>query len=407
LMSCRVCLELYSAEEKHSPRTLPCGHSFCDSCLVELNKKKGKRVECPTCRASHPVPASGFPTNYEVLAMLESKQSASSSASNAVPGECVECDEPATLFCHSCGDLCAGCSASVHSNAKSHTVCDIRLKPARFCAEHKDEPVKLYCNGCQKLVCALCAGIGNHKGHDMAEIEKAAETQSAIIDQRLNAILNDANTTRAWMDDIKAEQKRLEEEHNEARLKITRSIVAAMENLRTREDQLETELIRITVEKQKKLELLLSEGSKALSTLDSTHKEGSDLLGLDALSRLEVGGSWIRNARDEKMPELFEFKSPALVTEFEPEALYQSMQQWGRIRDQPADYPFGTRVDACDIENKWYAATVLQETEAQVYVRYEGWSSKWNEWIGKKSTRLATFGTKKYAAMPSQKAPAE
>jgi len=347
LMSCRVCLEVYSAEEKHSPRTLPCGHSFCYSCLVELQKKNGKIVECPTCRACHPVAPSGFPTNFDLLEVLES---------------------------------------------------NIWLKPAppRFCAEHKDEPVKLYCKGCQKLACAFCAGIGKHHGHVMVAIDKAAETLFADIGQQFTAILSDVDSTRAWLDDIKAEQKRLEVEQDEAALKITRSIEVSVENLRARERDLKAELALITGERQKQLELQLSEGCKALSILDSTKQEYSNLLVLDELSRLEVGGSWIQKARDVKKPELSEFKFPALVTECEPGPLEDLMLQWGRIGDKPSDYPFGTRVDARDSEDSWYPATVLQQTATQVYVRYDGCASKWNEWIDTESSRLQPFGTQQY-----------
>ncbi len=62
-MSCAVCLELFNSIV-NIPKILPCGHSFCDSCLKKMVTSKYR--QCPTCR----IDFNGrlpFVTNYAMI----------------------------------------------------------------------------------------------------------------------------------------------------------------------------------------------------------------------------------------------------------------------------------------------------------------------------------------------------
>lgn len=69
-LECKVCLETYE-EANRRPRTLPCGHTFCSTCIN--NMLKDGMVSCPTCRTDHnTTDATNFPINYLVEELIAS-----------------------------------------------------------------------------------------------------------------------------------------------------------------------------------------------------------------------------------------------------------------------------------------------------------------------------------------------
>ena len=53
----------------------------------------------------------------------------------------------------------------------------------------------------------------------------------------------------------------------------------------------------------------------------------------------------------------------------------------------------GQWVDARDSVNQWLEATVMETRGAQIYVHYNGWPARWDEWVDSGSHRLAPFRT--------------
>ena len=45
-------------------------------------------------------------------------------------------------------------------------------------------------------------------------------------------------------------------------------------------------------------------------------------------------------------------------------------------------------MDVLDTVHKWYESAILQERDNKFFVHYIGWSSNWDEWIDKNSSRL-------------------
>ncbi|KAF4099524.1 E3 ubiquitin-protein ligase TRIM36 [Onychostoma macrolepis] len=167
--SCSICLELL-----RDPVTIPCGHSYCMSCINECwstTDQKGT-YRCPQCRQtfnSKP-PLNRSTVLAEIMEKLRSTELSESAKSLAGPGE-IACD-----FCS--GEMikavksCLECRASYcethvqpHYNVpalRKHKLVKAAVIPV--CPKH-DKLLEVYCRTDQKCVCMHCL-LDDHKGHD-------------------------------------------------------------------------------------------------------------------------------------------------------------------------------------------------------------------------------------------------
>ncbi|CAL4060316.1 unnamed protein product [Meganyctiphanes norvegica] len=72
---CEVCLEEFD-EDKHSPRSLTCGHSMCTTCITSTLASNKGTLLCPFCRIASTSSltsksAKDFPINYSLLKLLQ------------------------------------------------------------------------------------------------------------------------------------------------------------------------------------------------------------------------------------------------------------------------------------------------------------------------------------------------
>jgi len=64
-----------------------------------------------------------------------------------------------------------------------------------------------------------------------------------------------------------------------------------------------------------------------------------------------------------------------------------------KVRDWK-DFEAGDQLDCLDTEHNWLAATVSEVKEGKIYIHFNGYSSRWDEWVSTDSDRLAKPGTK-------------
>ncbi|XP_058614613.1 tripartite motif-containing protein 16-like protein isoform X2 [Onychostoma macrolepis] len=171
--SCSICLDLLK-----DPVTIPCGHSYCMSCITDCwNQDDQRRVySCPQCRQTF-TPRPALNKNVMLAEMVEKlkktkAQTARAALSYAGPGD-VECDVcmgkkyKAVRSCLMCLNSYCQCHLEQHDSLfkdKKHSLINAsgRLKEM-ICSQH-DRLLEVYCRTDQQCICLLCT-MNEHKNH--------------------------------------------------------------------------------------------------------------------------------------------------------------------------------------------------------------------------------------------------
>nr|XP_022297008.1 tripartite motif-containing protein 3-like [Crassostrea virginica] len=100
---------------------------------------------------------------------------------------CNLCENSALRFCNSCQtDLCLDCVGKhLHEfESLSHDIVPFQHRKIRLvlpeCEFHPGQRCEVHCQQCQTPVCVKCF-TGNHKGHDVVELEEILEKKKEII----------------------------------------------------------------------------------------------------------------------------------------------------------------------------------------------------------------------------------
>ena len=152
-LNCSICLDTYT-----DPKLLQCFHVYCRQCLVPLvdRDQQGQLgLSCPTCRQVTPIPGrgvAGLQSAFLINDLLGIKESLQ------------KVENPAT---------------TPEGAAKDPEI----VKPSiRFCFEHREEELRLYCETCGELVCVQCiVKDGRHHDHDCAVLKKAFDSYKEEI----------------------------------------------------------------------------------------------------------------------------------------------------------------------------------------------------------------------------------
>ncbi|XP_009297009.2 E3 ubiquitin/ISG15 ligase TRIM25-like [Danio rerio] len=171
--SCLICLDLLK-----DPVAIPCGHSYCMSCISgcwDQDEKKGV-YSCPQCRHTFsPRPALGKNTMLDEAARPAQHNS-----------ESVECDictgdkNKAVKSCLVC--LESYCQTHFESHEefhsrKRHKVTDATGRLQEMICPQHDRLLEMYCRTDQRCICILCL-MNEHKTHEtVLPAEERAEKQ--------------------------------------------------------------------------------------------------------------------------------------------------------------------------------------------------------------------------------------
>uniref|UniRef100_UPI0037E8DA9E tripartite motif-containing protein 16-like n=1 Tax=Semicossyphus pulcher TaxID=241346 RepID=UPI0037E8DA9E len=204
---CSICLDLLK-----DPVTIPCGHSYCKSCIEGCwdQKEEEGKYSCPQCRENFsPRPALRRNNMLaEVVEMLKrtgaQQASPSAAAEAAAEASAAEaCAGPADVAC----DFCCGTNpnrATMSCLTCVVSYCPAHLEPHysvpalkkhqlvsatiplqdKMCAKH-NKLMEVYCKTDRKCICYLCV-IDEHKSHSTvsAATERDEQQKELTVSQK-------------------------------------------------------------------------------------------------------------------------------------------------------------------------------------------------------------------------------
>ncbi len=186
VISCPICCENYEETGDRVPRALPCQHTFCEHCLLQL-LKGGLQVKCPECRQEHPAEngVKTFQQSRLMLVLLRSQRKVA--PENVQPEVSDDDDQPDE-------DRCAN-----HNKRAS-----------LFCVEES----------CHKPICTNCL-VEDHNGHHCTNITEVKARRREAQRKAHDAFSKQAKSVAAYLNELKQKVSRAQkyaDEHNDSAL---------------------------------------------------------------------------------------------------------------------------------------------------------------------------------------------
>uniref|UniRef100_A0A8D3E0J8 Tripartite motif-containing protein 16-like n=1 Tax=Scophthalmus maximus TaxID=52904 RepID=A0A8D3E0J8_SCOMX len=261
--SCSVCLDLLK-----DPVTIPCGHSYCMSCIkTHWDKEDEKRIySCPQCRQTftlRPV----LVKNTMLADLVEQLKKTGLQAAPAdhcyAGAEDVACDS--CLVC-----LASYCEKHLQPHYESsafekHKLVDPTKKlQENICSRH-DEVMKMFCRTDQQCICYVCS-VDEHKGHDTVsaavertERQRELELSQQEIQQRVQDREKDVKLLQQELEAVNGSADKAVEDSEKIFTEMIRLVEKRSSDVKQQiRSQQETEVSRVK-DLQEKLEQEITE----------------------------------------------------------------------------------------------------------------------------------------------------
>ncbi|KAM7400069.1 hypothetical protein PAMA_004664 [Pampus argenteus] len=301
---CSICLDLLK-----DPVTIPCGHSYCMSCIKSFwdEEDKKKIHSCPQCRqAFTPRPVLVKSTMLaDLVEELKKTGLQAAPVDHCYAGpEDVACDFctgrklKALKSCLQC--LASYCEKHLQPHydiapLKKHKLVDPSEKlQENMCSRH-DEVMKMFCRTDQQSICYLCS-VDEHKGHDTVsaaaertERQRELEVSRQNIQQRIQHREKDVKLLQQEVEAVSRSADKAAEDSEKIFTELIRLIQKRSSDVKQQiRSQQETEVSRVK-ELQEKLEQEITELKRRdaeLEQLSHTEDHNQFLHNYPSLSQL-------------------------------------------------------------------------------------------------------------------------
>ena len=230
-VTCPLCHGIFT-----EPKKLPCDHVYCRQCLrgLALRSITGS-ISCPECRTDTPVPpnfdVTQFATPHQVNRLVE-----------------------------------------MYQRSLKRAKTEAETQPAT-CKEHKSQPLALYCETCESLVCRDCViDSCSKKSHEFEYVDVLAKKHEAEFNKKLEPVQTLHQKMSTALSVISTAKTELAESE-ESKLQQVESTFDALDKLLAHERHYFTESIKKSFQEQKTtIAAKKEEISEVLGKLDSVVK---------------------------------------------------------------------------------------------------------------------------------------
>ncbi|XP_044231809.1 tripartite motif-containing protein 16-like, partial [Thunnus albacares] len=305
-ISCSICLDLLK-----DPVTIPCGHSYCMSCIKSFwdGKDQRKIYSCPQCRQAF-TPRPVLVKNTMLADLVEQLKKTGLQAAPAdhcyAGPEDVACDVctgrklKALKSCLVC--LASYCEKHLQphfesTTFKKHKLVDPSEKlQENICSRH-DEVMKIFSRTDQQSICYLCS-VDEHKGHDTVsaaaertERQRELEVSRQNIQQRIQDREKDVKLLQQEVEAVSRSADKAVEDSEKIFTELISLLQKRSSDVKQQiRSQQETEVSRVK-ELQEKLEQEITELKRKdaeLKKLSHTEDHNQFLLNYPSLSQLSA-----------------------------------------------------------------------------------------------------------------------
>ncbi|XP_032406669.1 tripartite motif-containing protein 16-like [Xiphophorus hellerii] len=315
-VSSPICLDLLK-----DPVTIPCGHSYCMSCIkTHWDEEDQRRIHsCPQCRETF-IPRPVLKKNTLLAALVEQLKKTGLQTAPADPRYA----GPEDVACDSCTGrklkAIKSCLVCLASFCEKHLQTHYDVAPLKkhklvepsnnlqenICSKH-DKLLEIFCRTDQKCICYLCT-MDEHKGHETVsaaaertERQKKLQERRGNIQQRIQDREKDVKLLQQEVEAINHSADKTVEDSEKIFTELIRLLQKRSSDVKQQiRSQQETEVSRVK-DVQEKLEQEITELKRKdaeLEQLSHTEDHSQFLLNYPSLPALsESKGSSSINIR--------------------------------------------------------------------------------------------------------------